>query len=113
MAGGWAGSADLIWMLPRLSERNTLTFIVMPHCLAMRRSRLIRSVRKGMNETVASGDSSPSRVRKYMRSGTVVSFKNPLRKRPYFITSPTSRSPLPRSPKVAFGSVMEYFMRGE
>ncbi len=36
IAGGSPGSADLIWTEPVLSERSTLTFMVMP-CGAWRR----------------------------------------------------------------------------
>ncbi len=43
MAGGSAGSADLTWTEPVLSERSTLTFMVMPRRLAMRRSWPTRS----------------------------------------------------------------------
>ena len=113
IAGGSAGSADLIWMLPRLSERNTLTFIVTPRSREIRRSRLMRSVRKGITEIVASGDSSPSRVRKYMRIGTVVIPMKLLRNRPYCNALQTRRQPVPASLKVTLRSVIEYFMRGE
>ena len=36
IAGGSAGSADLTWIEPGLSERRTLTFMVMPGRLEMR-----------------------------------------------------------------------------
>ena len=61
IAGGLRGLDDFTWMLPVLSERSTLTLIVTPRSGATERFGLTR---KGRQEKLASGDSSPSRVRK-------------------------------------------------
>ena len=53
-----------MWIEPVLSERSILAFMVMPCRLATRRWRPTISYRNGRIEIVASGVSSPSRVRK-------------------------------------------------
>jgi hypothetical protein len=66
-----------------------------------------------MNEIVASGESRPSRVRKYMRIGTVEMPRKLLRANAYCSALRPKRQPVPASLKVTFFSVIEYFMRGE
>ncbi len=102
-----------MWIEPVLSERSTLAFIVMPCRLATRRWRPTISYRNGRMEIVASGVSSPSRVRKYIRTGTAVEARKPVPNSAYFTASRASRQPRALSLKVMLRAAIANFRRGE
>ena len=62
---------------------------------------------------MASGVSSPGRVRKYMRIGTDVEARKPSPHSAYFSASRASRQPRALSLKVKLGAVIANFTRGE
>ena len=64
-------------------------------------------------EMVASGVSSPGRVRKYMRIGTAVEARKPSPHSAYFIASRARRQPRALSLKVALRAVIANFTRGD
>ncbi len=64
-------------------------------------------------EIVASGVSNPSRVRKYIRTGTAVEARKPVPNSAYFTASRASRQPRALSLKVMLRAAIANFSRGE